>query len=318
MSATTRIKKDLTTSITRSSIPLKQEHDAEGHWFIKPSKIDEEQDSESHVSGRSPSWIETQRSHVKATTPMSSPSTSAERATIEQNRLMELYEIIKSEGDETRAVLDFLKHVFAEASLAETFDTPRLACLLSPWLFENPLGLSPAEQDPQSWTRRAQLDSARNKDWLRKEMRLFLVCARTYRLVPCGLEGQGYLVMEARNWVKRHVGVVRVMVEITSVASGVGAAVRLISNLVEAVGAASEIAKNEDILPLKERYTALVNEEKNRGSEQLRVIYHKDTVSMETRDFPLPLGSIDSLLWASVGGDRGNYKQNTWDYISFN
>lgn len=32
-----------------------------------------------------------------------------------------------------------------------------------------------------------------------KHMRLFLVCAQTYRLVPCGPNGQGYDIHEVRE-----------------------------------------------------------------------------------------------------------------------
>lgn len=108
------------------------------------------------------------------------------------------------------------------------------------------------------------------------------MCARTRRLVPSGPDGHGYHLTKLRNWVKGALGVIRVMVELTSVVLGVGAAAGLVSNLVEAVGKAGEIAKNEDFLGLREQYaTALANDENGRAIERTKACNPGDVVSMQ-------------------------------------
>lgn len=198
-----------------------------------------------------------------------------------QKRIMKMCEIIQTQGDETRAMLDFVKEM-TKALRAETFDTPRLACLLSPWDFEEPRGLSQREQDPQTWTRKVQHESARGRGWFTEEMRVFLVCAKTHRLVPCGLDGHGYQITEVRDWVKRAFGVVRVMVELTSLVLGVGAAAGVVSNLAQAVGSGSEVVRNEELFGLKERYPAFTVEEQSRENERRQATYPGDMASMET------------------------------------
>lgn len=93
------------------------------------------------------------------------------------------------------------------AERGERFDTPRLCCVLPPWDFGKPEGISPADQEAQKWISRLKVwrdDGYREgKGIFTKRMRLFLVCAQTYRLVPCGVKGQGYEIREIRKiWEK--------------------------------------------------------------------------------------------------------------------
>lgn len=116
-----------------------------------------------------------------------------------------------------------------EADRGEKYDTPRLACVLPPWKFEKPEGgLSEREQSPQHWLERLQMwqegDFKEGKNLFTKEKRVFLICAHTFRLVACGTNGQGYEVISSRKWVKKTIGTISVLVEITCAALGMAAA----------------------------------------------------------------------------------------------
>lgn len=95
------------------------------------------------------------------------------------------------------------------AMRSEGFDTPRQACVLPPWNFAQTLGLSEHEQTPEVWVKR--LDEWREDDFkqgkgvFRKKKYLFLLCAHTHRLVPCGPKGQGYDIQQLRTWVCKSV-----------------------------------------------------------------------------------------------------------------
>lgn len=147
--------------------------------------------------------------------------------------------------------LKFIKTVMDKIR-SETYDTPRLACLLSPWTFSLPQGLSPEEQDPKIWTRRL-LDGGASKTggWFRENMQLFLVCACTYRLVPCGPEGHGYKIRQFRTWMKSTVDIMRVMVELTSIVLGASVASDLSSYLLNAAEGSLGIVGGDDVSSLK-------------------------------------------------------------------
>ncbi|CAM9463484.1 unnamed protein product [Scytosiphon promiscuus] len=100
---------------------------------------------------------------------------------------------------------DFLVAML-KAVRSEGFDTPRQACILPPWKFAQAHGLSESEQSPEGWVRRLgewrKDDFKQGKGFFTKKKRLFLVCAHTYRLVPCGPNGQGYDIHQSRTWVR--------------------------------------------------------------------------------------------------------------------
>lgn len=91
----------------------------------------------------------------------------------------------------------------------EGFDTPRQACVLPPWKFTEAHGLSEDEQSPEVWLTRLKEwredDFKEGKGFFKKKKRLFLVCALTHRLVPCGPNGQGYDIQHARTWFRRSI-----------------------------------------------------------------------------------------------------------------
>ncbi|CAN0044686.1 unnamed protein product [Pylaiella littoralis] len=95
------------------------------------------------------------------------------------------------------------------AMRSEGFDTPRQACVLPPWKFAQTYGLSEHEQTPEVWVKR--LDEWREDDFkqgkgvIRKKKHLFLLCAHTHQLAPCGPKGQGYDVQQLRTWVRKSV-----------------------------------------------------------------------------------------------------------------
>ena len=106
--------------------------------------------------------------------------------------------------------LDFIVDMLM-AVRSEGFDTPRKACVLPPWKFTEAHGLSEEEQKPEVWIKRfnewREDDFKEGKGFLKKKKRLFLVCAQTHRLVPCGPNGQGYDIQQPRTWLRMSVSV---------------------------------------------------------------------------------------------------------------
>lgn len=92
----------------------------------------------------------------------------------------------------------------------EGYDTPRQACVLPPWSFAGAHGLSDDEQLPDVWLTRLKEwredDFKEGKGFFMKKIRLFLVCAHTHRLVPCGPNGQGYDIQQPRTWFRTSIG----------------------------------------------------------------------------------------------------------------
>lgn len=134
---------------------------------------------------------------------------------------------------------DFLVAMLMAVRL-EGFDTPRQACVLPPWKFAKVRGLSEDEQSPKVWLKR--LDEWREegfkegKGFFKKRKRLFLICAHTHRLVPCGPNGQGYDIQQLRTWFHMSVSVATFALQVAcstltamalAPASGVGAAVEI-------------------------------------------------------------------------------------------
>ena len=103
-------------------------------------------------------------------------------------------------------VLDMLM-----TSRGDRVDTPRYACVLPPWKFAEANGLSEEEQKEEVWLARLKEwqegDFKEGKGWFIKKKRLFLVCAHTRRLVPCGPNGHGYDVQQPREWFRMSVNV---------------------------------------------------------------------------------------------------------------
>lgn len=152
---------------------------------------------------------------------------------------------------ENSITLKFVKTVM-ETIRTETYDTPRLACLLVPWNFSLPQGLSPEEQDPKTWIRRLVDGGAKKtRGWFRQSVQLFFVCARTYRLVPCGPEGHGYTIQQFRRWMKSTFGVMKMMVELTSIVLGASVASELSSYFLDAVEGSLAVAEGDDMSTLK-------------------------------------------------------------------
>lgn len=109
---------------------------------------------------------------------------------------------------------------------AEPIDAPRRACVLPSWHFALEQGLSDEEKQPDAWRKR--LDEWRQggcrgkKYFFTKKTRLFLVCARTDRLVPCGHEGHGYgySIECARKWLRAAVGLTTLTINVVCATLG--------------------------------------------------------------------------------------------------
>ncbi|CAN0315441.1 unnamed protein product [Ectocarpus sp. 6 AP-2014] len=113
--------------------------------------------------------------------------------------------------------LDFLV-VMMMAMRRDGFETPRRACVLPPWNFAQGHGLSAEEQAPERWVKRLgqwrEDDFNQGKGVFKKKMRLFLVCAATHRLVPCGPNGQGYDIQRPRTWFRMSVSVATFVLQV--------------------------------------------------------------------------------------------------------
>lgn len=131
----------------------------------------------------------------------------------QQGGLGGLEELVAANGGVTDQILTILMQM-----RGEQVDTPRQACVLPPWGFEQDKGLSDTEQKHEVWTKRllewCETDFKAGKGTFKKEMRLFLVCANTHRLVPCGHNGQGYDVQRARKWVHLSVNVAKFALQV--------------------------------------------------------------------------------------------------------
>lgn len=115
----------------------------------------------------------------------------------------------------------------AMAGRAQPIDTPCRACVLPPWDFTLRRGLSGEEQKPEVWKKRQeewqQGGSKAHKGLFTKSTRLFLVCAQTDRLVPCGHEGHGYLIECARTWFRAAMNLTSLTASLVVAASGLPA-----------------------------------------------------------------------------------------------
>lgn len=103
---------------------------AEEQGVILPIKLQREECSGINLSPNMSSEYEILPSLLKETV-KTTLGTTMKRAI---DPLMGIYESILTQGNESSAVLDFVKDV-TKALRAEHFETPRLACLLSPWDF---------------------------------------------------------------------------------------------------------------------------------------------------------------------------------------
>ncbi|CAM9180095.1 unnamed protein product, partial [Ectocarpus fasciculatus] len=129
-----------------------------------------------------------------------------------------LVDIIDAD-DGVMGKLDFLV-VMMMAMRRDGFDTPRRACVLPPWVFAQGHGLSDEEQAPDGWVKRLREwredDFKQGKGVFKTKMRLFLVCAVTHRLVPCGPNGQGYDIQRPRTWFRMSVSVATFVLQVVS------------------------------------------------------------------------------------------------------
>ncbi|CAM9393730.1 unnamed protein product, partial [Laminaria digitata] len=113
--------------------------------------------------------------------------------------------------------LDFLEAMLMTVR-GDKVDTPRHACLL-PGNYAEPHGLSDELRRPEVWTRKVEewreSDFEAGKGVWKKKMRLFLVCAHSHELVPCGHNGRGYDIQSVRKWVRMTVDVAKFALQVT-------------------------------------------------------------------------------------------------------
>lgn len=164
------------------------------------------------------------------------------------SQLREVLEFIKSDDGVQEGQGPLMQML--KAIRGDQFDTPRLACVLPPWEFEQSEGLSVEEQSPRGWIGRLKKwrDNGfrEGKGWFIREERLFLICAQTCRLVPCGAKGQGYELRAFRRWVDKTIGGVGILLGIVSTTLSVMIPPHLPSNLLgELAGAGLDLVREE-------------------------------------------------------------------------
>ncbi|CAM9355977.1 unnamed protein product [Ectocarpus sp. 12 AP-2014] len=116
--------------------------------------------------------------------------------------------------------LDFLVVMMMALRPLDGIDTPRRACILPPWDFAQGHGLSDEEQAPEGWVKRngewREDDFKQGEGVFKTRNRLFLACAVTHWLVPCGLNGQGYDIQRPRTWFRMSVSEATFVLQVMS------------------------------------------------------------------------------------------------------
>ncbi|CAM9180685.1 unnamed protein product, partial [Laminaria digitata] len=134
--------------------------------------------------------------------------------------------------------LDFLVAMLMTVR-GDKVDIPRHACLL-PGNYAEPHGLSDDLRRPEMWT--GKVEEWRDSDfeagkgvWKRK-MRLFLICAHTHQLVPCGHNGRGYDIQRIRKWVRMTVDLAKFALQVTCASLAAVAVAQLPATTLGGVG----------------------------------------------------------------------------------
>ena len=139
-----------------------------------------------------------------------------------------------------------------------TVDTPRQACIL-PGVYAEPHGLTNDLRHPTVWTRKLEewidSDLKAGKGVWKKKMRLFLVCAHTQELVPCGHDGRGYDVQRFRKWVRMTVDVAKFALQLTCATLSAVFVAQIPATTVSAVG---EEAVESCLFRMQERLEGVV------------------------------------------------------------
>lgn len=197
-----------------------------------------------------------------------------------QQHLLEMVKAIQKQGEEAQALIDFVETLM-EVTWAFEFGTPRLACVLPPWDFECKRGLSSIEQDPLQWKSRLNTRAfTADEERFTREMRLFLVCADSYRLVPSGPNGQGYPIAWAPRWVEKMARPVNLMLEITCAALGAMVDAGLALSYVQVTTArASPVKRRETVTEVKARLESLIVDDDASVIGRTRELSRQQTVS---------------------------------------
>ncbi|CAN0258452.1 unnamed protein product, partial [Laminaria digitata] len=121
-------------------------------------------------------------------------ATMSEMATALAARMSEMAADVMTADDGVVERLDVLLTMLM-AVRGEKVDIPCQACVL-PGDYGEPDVLSDELRKPEVWTKKLEdwieRDFKAGKGFLKKKKRLFLVCAHTHQLVPCGHNGRGY------------------------------------------------------------------------------------------------------------------------------
>ena len=156
--------------------------------------------------------------------------------------------------------LDFLVTMLM-AVRGDKVDTPRQAVVL-PGNYAEPPALWSELRKPEEWTKTLEdwreSDFQAGKGVWKKKMRLFLICAQTHQLVPCGHNGRGYDVQRYRKWVGMTVDVAKFALEVIFATLGSMALAQIPSTILADTGeqaveaALSGIQQGLEALVIKE------------------------------------------------------------------
>ena len=132
-------------------------------------------------------------------------------------KMSEMAAAMLAADDGVRETLDVVVTMLM-AVRGDKVDTPRQACVL-PGDYADLHGLTDELRNPKVWTKKLEewieSDFKAGKGVWKKKMRLFLVCAHTHELVPCGHDGRGYDIQRFRQWVRMTVDVAKFAFQVT-------------------------------------------------------------------------------------------------------
>ena len=100
--------------------------------------------------------------------------------------------------------------------------------------------LSDELRRPEVWKKNVEewreSDFEAGKTVWKKQMRLFLICAHTHQLVPCGHNGRGYDVQRVRKWVRMTVDLAKFALQVTLASLATGVVAQLPATTLGGVG----------------------------------------------------------------------------------
>lgn len=156
------------------------------------------------------------------------------------------------------------------AERADEVETPRQACVLPGGYAQ--FGNWDNLRKPEVWTKTLEEWVASGykagKEFWKRRMRLFLVCAHTHQLVPCGHNGRGYKVQRYRKWARVTFDVAKFVLQATCATL----AAMVVGHLPSTASGFGEQLVDAAVSRLQERLEASVSDDRG-GQVGVRVVW---------------------------------------------